>query len=196
MPPVVNSLRIMEAIESVIELAGYHADDRHFKDTAERWYRAIMEFAKADPKDVESILRVGFDEEYSGMVLIKGVAYTSLCPHHLLPYSGLASVAYLPDGNRVAGISKLARLVEHHTHQIVVQEAATKSIVDDIETFLKPKGVIAVLTATHSCMSTRGIRAVGSTTTTSDLRGAFRENAHGCRNEFYSLVGTAKAYHD
>lgn len=183
---------VHHGVSNAIELAGYDEDDPHFRGTPERWLRAIMEFRAADPDRVRQILSVDFEEAYRGMVHIRDIAWTSLCPHHLLPYMGVAHVAYLPKSGRVVGISKLARLVEHFTHQIIVQEASTRLIVEAIEEYLQPAGSIAMLAATHTCMSARGARANGSVTTTADLRGAFKENAHGCRDEFYSLVRASR----
>lgn len=174
-------------IANIIAAAGYDWESEHFAGTPARWIRTIMEFKRHDEAELKEILSVDFEEAYSGMVLIRNIPFASLCPHHLLPYMGVAHVAYLPSG-RVVGISKLARLVEYFTHQITVQEAATKGIVDAIHYYLKPAGAIAMLTASHSCMSARGIRAAGTDTRTVDLFGTFMENAHGCRDEFYAAL--------
>lgn len=182
-----ESIDVSVPLRRLLLRAGYDARNEHFAGTPDRWVRAILEFQKPHEALVKEILSVDFEEPYTGMVIIKDIGFTSLCPHHLLPYWGMAHVAYLPSG-RVVGISKLARLVEHFTHQIVVQEAATRDIVAAIEEHLKPIGAIALLIGQHTCMSVRGIKATTAKTETADLSGVFKENAHGCRDEFYSRI--------
>ena len=113
--------------------------------------------------------------------------FSSLCEHHLLPFSGVAHVAYLP-GARIVGLSKLARVVEHHARDLQVQERLTEQVAGWLERELRPKGVGVVLEAEHLCMSLRGVRASGSRTVTSAVRGTLRTDARS-RAEFFALTG-------
>src|SRR5690606_36470031 len=120
------------------------------------------------------------------MVLVRDIAFNSTCEHHLLPFMGVAHVGYLPDG-RVAGLSKLARVVEEISHRPQVQERMTHQIADLLNEELNPKGVIVVLEATHTCMTIRGIRKPGSLTVTSAVRGLFKTN-QSSRAEAMALI--------
>ena len=121
------------------------------------------------------------------MVLVRDIPFTSLCAHHLLPFSGMAHVGYLP-GERIIGLSKLARLVTHFARNLQVQERLTKQVADWLNQELSPRGVGVVLRAEHQCMTIRGIQAVGSTTVTSTMHGLLRKNA-ASREEFLTLCG-------
>ena len=120
------------------------------------------------------------------MVLIRDIRFTSMCEHHLLPFTGVAHVAYIPNG-KVTGLSKIARVVEEVSRKPQVQERMTQTIAEMVETHLATSGVAVVVNAEHSCMSIRGIRKPGSRTITSALRGEFKENQL-TRAEFMSLI--------
>ncbi len=126
------------------------------------------------------------DEGYDELVVARGIAFHSLCEHHLLPFSGVAHVGYLP-GDRIVGLSKLARVVEHFARGLQVQERLTKQIGDWLDERLAPKGAGVVLEAEHLCMSLRGVQAVGSRTVTSSLHGLVRDDAR-TRAEFLGLT--------
>jgi GTP cyclohydrolase I len=120
-------------------------------------------------------LRVTFAEGHDEMVMVRDISFTSLCEHHLIPFMGLAHVAYLPALNgRITGLSKLARLVEGYARRLQVQERMTTEIVEALENELQPRGSLVVLEAEHLCMSMRGVKKPGSTTVTSAVRGVFR----------------------
>jgi GTP cyclohydrolase I len=125
----------------------------------------------------------GYDE----LVVVRDIPFHTLCMHHLLPFHGVAHVAYLP-GERIIGISKLARVVEAFARDLQVQERMTVQIADWMEEHLKPGGVGVVLSAEHMCMTIRGVRKPGSRTVTSALRGSLRDDAR-TRQELFSLVG-------
>ncbi|MCU0871453.1 MAG: GTP cyclohydrolase I FolE, partial [Pirellulaceae bacterium] len=127
-----------------------------------------------------------FPEEYDEIVLVRDISFTSMCEHHLLPFSGVAHVAYIPN-NRVTGLSKLARVVDEVARRPQVQERMTGQIADMIEQELDSTGVAVVVSAEHSCMSIRGIRKPGSRTVTSALRGVFKTN-ESSRAEVMSLI--------
>lgn len=127
------------------------------------------------------------DEGYDELVLARAIPIRSVCEHHLLPFIGVAHVGYLP-GERILGLSKLARVVELFAHGPQVQERLTKQVADWLTTHLRPRGVGVVIAAEHLCMTLRGVRAVGATTITSTLLGALREDPRS-RAEFFALTG-------
>ena len=130
------------------------------------------------------------DEGYDELVLARGIPIRSVCEHHLLPFVGVAHVGYLP-GERILGLSKLARVVELFAHGTQVQERLTRQIADWLGTHLRPKGVGVVIEAEHLCMTLRGVQAVGATTVTSSLIGALRRDARS-RAEFFTLAGLSR----
>jgi GTP cyclohydrolase I len=127
------------------------------------------------------------DGGYDELVVVRDIPFHTLCMHHLLPFYGHAHVAYLP-GERIIGISKLARVVEAFARDLQLQERMTVQIADWMEEHLKPGGVGVVLSAEHMCMTIRGVRKPGSRTVTSALRGSLRDDAR-TRQELFSLVG-------
>jgi GTP cyclohydrolase I len=126
------------------------------------------------------------DEGYDELVVARDIPFHSLCQHHLLPFHGVAHVGYLP-GERIIGLSKLARVVEHFARRLQVQERLTKQVGDWLSDRLAPKGVGVVLEAEHLCMSLRGVQAVGARTVTSSLHGLLRDDARS-RAEFLALA--------
>jgi GTP cyclohydrolase I len=129
------------------------------------------------------------DEGYDELVLAKSIPVQSLCEHHLLPFRGVAHVGYLP-GERILGLSKLARVVEMFARDLQVQERLTKQVADWLQEHLAPKGVGVVIEAEHLCMSLRGVRAIGALTVTSSLHGLLREEPK-TRQEFFALTGVS-----
>lgn len=127
------------------------------------------------------------DGGYDELVVVSDIAFSSLCEHHLLPFVGVAHIGYLP-GERIVGLSKLPRLVEHRARRLQVQERLTTEVADWLERTLRPRGVGVVMEATHMCMSLRGVRQPGALTTTSALRGRLREDPR-TRQEFFELIG-------
>ena len=127
------------------------------------------------------------DEGYDELVVARAIPFTSLCEHHLLPFTGVAHVGYLPDA-RLLGLSKLARVVDHFSRRLQVQERLTAQVANFIATTLQPKGVGVVLEAEHLCMSLRGVRSSGTRTVTSALKGLVRDDPR-TRAEFLSLAG-------
>jgi GTP cyclohydrolase I len=127
------------------------------------------------------------EEHYDELVLVRDISFHSLCMHHLLPFHGQAHVAYLP-GERILGISKLARVVEKFARDLQLQERMTVQIADWLQHELEPRGVGVVLSAEHTCMTMRGVLKPGARTVTSALRGSLRDDP-GTRQELFSLVG-------
>ena len=127
-----------------------------------------------------------FEEKFDELVLVRDISFNSMCEHHLLPFMGVAHIGYLPNG-RVAGLSKLARIVEEISHRPQVQERMTNQLADLMAEELEAKGVVVVLEATHTCMTIRGVRKPGSLTVTSAVRGLFKSNVSS-RAEVMSLI--------
>jgi GTP cyclohydrolase I len=127
------------------------------------------------------------DEGYDELVVARAIPFSSLCEHHLLPFTGLAHVGYLPDA-RLLGLSKLARVVDHFSRRLQVQERLTAQVANFIATTLQPKGVGVVIEAEHLCMSLRGVRSSGTRTVTSALKGLVRDDPR-TRAEFLALAG-------
>ena len=126
------------------------------------------------------------DEGYDELVVARDIPFHSLCMHHMLPFHGVAHVAYLP-GARIVGLSKLARVVESFSRDLQVQERLTMQVAGWLEETLRPRGVGVVLEAEHACMTLRGVRKPGTRAVTSALRGRLRDDAR-TRNEFLTLV--------
>ncbi len=156
-------------------------DDR--LETPRRMAQAYAELLTAPPFDFTTFGNV---EEYDELVLVEDLPVRSLCEHHMLPFTGVAHVGYLP-GERILGLSKFARVVDFFSHRPQTQERLTKQIAEHLQAQLQPRGVGVVIEAEHTCMTLRGVRAVGSRTVTSALFGALRENASS-RAEFLALT--------
>jgi GTP cyclohydrolase I len=152
-------------------------------DTPGRMARAYAELLT--PREFQ-LTTFDNDEGYDELVLARGMPIRSVCEHHLLPFVGVAHVGYLP-GERILGLSKLARVVELFAHGPQVQERLTKQIADWLTSQLRPRGVGVVIEAEHLCMTLRGVQAVGSSTITSTLLGTLRDD-HRSRAEFFTLA--------
>ncbi|MGV9541305.1 GTP cyclohydrolase I FolE [Nocardia beijingensis] len=158
--------------------------DEHLRATPGRMARAYAELFTPRPFDLTTFPN---EEGYDELVLARRIPLRSVCEHHLLPFVGVAHVGYLP-GDRILGLSKLARIVEHFSCRPQVQERLTKQIADWLATNLSPKGVGVVIEAEHTCMTLRGVQASGTSTVTSTMLGTLREDARS-RQEFFSLTG-------
>lgn len=163
---------------------GISLDSESLQGTPGRMARAYVELFTPRPFDLTTFPN---DEGYDELVLARDIPVRSVCEHHLLPFTGVAHVGYLP-GERILGLSKLARIVEHFACRPQVQERLTKQVADWLSEQLDPKGVGVVIEAEHSCMTLRGVQAVGSSTVTSTLLGTLREDARS-RQEFFALTG-------
>ncbi|MCA0144724.1 GTP cyclohydrolase I FolE [Blastococcus sp. LR1] len=186
--PGVDQERAAAAVRELLIAVGEDPDRPGLQDTPGRVARAYAETFAGLWQDPSDILATTFDEDHDELVLVKDIPMYSTCEHHLVPFHGVAHVAYIPghDG-RVTGLSKLARLVEVYARRPQVQERMTRQIADALNDALKPRGVLVVIQAEHLCMAMRGIRKPGSSTVTSAVRGIFRENA-ATRSEAMSLV--------
>ena len=184
----VDQERAATAVRELLIAIGEDPDRPGLQDTPARVARAYAETFAGLWQDPYEVLATTFDEDHDELVLVKDIPMYSTCEHHLVPFHGVAHVAYIPaaDG-RVTGLSKLARLVEVYARRPQVQERMTRQIADALDEALKPRGVLVVVQAEHLCMAMRGVRKPGSSTVTSAVRGIFRDNP-ATRSEAMSLV--------
>ena len=184
---MIDHEKIQQAVRLFLEGVGEDPDRDGVRETPQRVARMCEELFEGMNADPRQIIKVLKSEDHDEIVLVKNIPFHSLCEHHLLPFVGVAHVAYIPDGSRVTGISKLARVVEAHSRKLQVQERLTTAIAETIMESLKPKGVLAILEAEHLCMTMRGVKKPGSRTVTSVVRGIFRENP-ATRAETMALI--------
>lgn len=179
--------RIEAAVREFLVGIGEDPDREGLRDTPARVARACGELFAGIGMDVSSLLSRTFDVSHDEMVLVKDIEVQSFCEHHLLPFHGLAHVAYIPpDNGRVPGLSKIARLVDAFAKRPQVQERLTSEIADALVEHLGVRGVLVVIDCEHQCMTMRGVRKPGSRTTTSAVRGLLRNAA--TRAEAMSLI--------
>ncbi|SNS08738.1 GTP cyclohydrolase I [Geodermatophilus saharensis] len=174
------------AVAELLRALGRDPADPHLAETPRRVADALTELLTGRPFELTTFPN---DEGYDELVIATGIPVQSLCEHHLLPFTGVASIGYLP-GERILGLSKLARVLESFARDLQVQERLTQQVADWLWDHLAPRGVGVVIEAEHQCMSLRGVRAAGSRTITSALHGLLREDARS-RQEFFALTGTA-----
>src|SRR3954453_6279592 len=173
-----------QAVTDLLVALGQDANSNHLQDTPRRVASAYAEMLTPRAFNLTTFPN---DEGYDELVIARDIPFHSLCEHHLLPFKGVAHVAYLP-GQRILGLSKLARVVELFARGLQVPERLTKQVADWLQEQLDPKGVGVVLEAEHLCMSLRGVQATGARTVTSALKGLVREDPRS-RAEFFSLTG-------
>ncbi len=180
---------VAEAVRTLIAWAGDDPDREGLSDTPNRVARAWREYAKGYDEDPALHLTRTFEEVggYDEIVLLKDIPFQSHCEHHMAPIIGKAAIAYLP-GDRVVGISKLARVLQGFARRLQVQERLTAQVADCIWDSLQPKGVAVVIEAAHACMSARGVNTPGVMMTTSRMMGVFREDERS-RKEVLALMG-------
>jgi GTP cyclohydrolase IA len=172
------------AAREFLAALGVELDAEELQETPGRMARAYAELFDSPPFRLTTFPN---DEGYDELVVARDIPFRTVCEHHLLPFAGVAHVGYLP-GERILGLSKLARLVEHYAARPQTQERLTKQIADSLDARLQPRGTGVVLEAEHTCMTLRGVRARGSTTITSALLGTLRADARS-RAEFLALAG-------
>lgn len=182
----VDLAAIKGAVRTILRAVGEDPDRDGLLETPRRVAKMYAEMFSGLQQDPGRHLEVTFEESYDEIVLVRDIPFTSMCEHHLLPFRGVAHVAYIPNG-RVTGLSKLARVVEEVSRRPQVQERMTQTVADLIEDRLGSRAVGVIIKAEHSCMSIRGIRKTGSLTVTSTMRGAFRTDP-ASRAELMSLI--------
>ena len=177
------------AVRTLLSWAGDDPGREGLLDTPKRVARAWREYARGYADDPARHLSRTFEEVggYDEIVLLKDIPFQSHCEHHLAPIIGKAAIAYLP-GDRVVGISKLARVLHGYARRLQVQERLTAQVADCIWDHLQPKGVAVVIEASHACMTARGVNTPGVMMTTSRMMGTFREDERS-RREVLALMG-------
>lgn len=185
-------------IKRILQFIGDDPERDGLKDTPKRVvasYAEIFAGYKQDPKDyMKSFECDGFDE----LILLKDIEFTSVCEHHMLPFSGVAHIAYIPDNpfvtdplkenmRKVIGASKLVRILEVYTRRLQIQERICKQVTEALDEYLKPLGSACIIEAAHSCIACRGVKKQGANLVTSSLTGAFRED-NQARMELMQLI--------
>jgi GTP cyclohydrolase I len=181
--PTVDIAAATTAATDLLVALGADLDAPGLTDTPRRLAAAYAELLTPRPFNVTTFPN---DEGYDELVLARGIPFSSLCEHHVLPFVGVAHVGYIP-GERIIGLSKLARIVELFARRLQVQERMTVQIANWLQDQLEPRGVGVVVEAEHMCMSIRGVRVPGSRTTTSAVHGLLRDDGRS-REEFFALT--------
>ncbi|MDR2772603.1 MAG: GTP cyclohydrolase I FolE [Elusimicrobiota bacterium] len=176
-----------KAVKLLLEAFGENLERDGIKQTPKRvaeFYKEALAGSRVDPLEVASKFSLS---DHNEIILLKDITFFSICEHHLLPFFGKAHIAYIPQHNKVIGISRLARLTEIFSQRLQIQERLSQQIADTIMQGLKPKGVMVVMEAEHLCMTMRGVKQIGSKAITSTMRGIFLTDAR-TRTEVMSLL--------
>lgn len=180
-----------KAIKTLLRYIGEDPSRDGLLKTPDRVCRAWLEVTEGYALDPSEFLSVTFEGSSDEMVLLKDIEFESFCEHHMMPFTGRAHVAYIPNAGRIVGLSKLARVVDVYAKRLQVQERMTQQIADAINKSLNPLGTAVVVEGRHSCMCLRGARKGDSTMVTSSLLGMFRDFP-ATRAEFMSLIQSKK----
>jgi GTP cyclohydrolase I len=183
----VDLKKIARGVKLILEGVGEDPERPGLKDTPQRVARMFSEILGGLKENPAKQLQAIQSEKHDEMVLIKNIPLYSMCEHHLLPFAGVAHIAYIPKAGRIVGLSKIARVVDILCRRLQIQERLTKQIADLIMEHLKPLGVMVVIEAEHMCMSMRGPKKPKSSTVTSALRGSFRTKS-ATRSEAMILI--------
>lgn len=181
--PVVDPVAAEAAAAALLSALGLDITSEHLRRTPHRMAHALIEMTSSEDFELTTFPN---DEGYDELVLVRDIPVQSVCEHHVLPFTGVAHVGYLP-GERILGLSKFARMVQWHSHRPQTHERLTHQIATHLTEVLEPRGVGVVIQAEHTCMSLRGARVPGSVTTTSALFGRLREDPRS-RTEFLELT--------
>jgi GTP cyclohydrolase IA len=178
--------RIQNAVREILAAVGEDPDREGLRETPARVARMYAELFSGLRQNPRAHLQKFFTQEYDEVVLVRDIAFNSICEHHLLPFMGQAHIAYIPNG-KVIGLSKLARVVEVVSKRPQVQERMTEDLANLLVDELDAKGVAVVIEAAHTCMTIRGVRKPGSMCVTSAMKGVFRSNLSS-RSEVMTLI--------
>ncbi len=178
--------RVENAVREILIAVGEDPDREGLRKTPRRVARMYAELFSGLHVDPAQLLEAAFTQDYDELVVLRDIPFSSICEHHLMPFEGVAHVAYLPDG-RVVGISKLARVVDAFAKRPQVQERLTMQICDLITEKVQAKGAAVVIKATHTCMTCRGVCKPGSLMVTSAVKGLCRSDAR-TRSEVMTLL--------
>jgi GTP cyclohydrolase I len=189
----VDKAKIERSVRLLLEGIGENPDREGLLDTPRRVADMYEDILAAESEDLLSIVAPIGSDTHQEMVLVREITFHSLCEHHLLPFYGVAHVAYIPSKNgSITGISKIVRLVRTVAARLQLQERLTSTVADTLVQSLHPSGVLVLIQAEHLCMSMRGVRAPGSLVVTSAVRGLFHTNA-ASRAEVLALIEAPKA---
>lgn len=175
----------VDALRTLILAIGDDPDREGLRETPARVLKSYNQLFGGYRQDPATLLTIFEDDTCDEMVILRNIEFHSTCEHHMLPFIGVAHIAYIPNG-RVVGISKLARLLEVYTRRLQIQERITEQVTAALDEYLRPRGSACVLESKHLCMTCRGVNKQQSTMITSSLTGAFREAA--VRSEFFGLI--------
>ncbi|MHC5269809.1 GTP cyclohydrolase I FolE [Enterococcus sp. LJL98] len=178
--------QLEEAVRTLIRFCGDDSERGGVIESPYRFVKAFLEYTEGYREEPKQHLEKVFDVPHRELVLVKEIEFYSMCEHHFAPFFGVAHVGYIPNG-KVTGLSKIARMVEGYARRFQVQERLTAQIADALEEVLTPAGTMVVIEAKHMCMCSRGIKKSSAMTTTSAVRGIFKEEADS-RAEFLSLI--------
>ncbi|MCI8336886.1 MAG: GTP cyclohydrolase I FolE [Peptococcaceae bacterium] len=184
----VDREKIAAAVKDILEAIGEDPNREGLEGTPMRVARMYEEILAGMEQSAETHLSVQFSEEnYDDMIIVKDIPVYSMCEHHMMPFFGVAHIAYIPKNGKVTGLSKIARTVECFARRLQIQERMTAQIADAIVQVLDPHGVLVIVEAEHMCMTMRGVNKPGSVTVTSAVRGYFKTSA-ATRNEAIGLI--------
>ncbi len=181
-----STQRIAESLKELIKLCGDDPNREGLEETPFRVIKAFLEYTEGQRTDPREHLHKTFAVEHKELVLVKDIEFFSMCEHHFAPFFGVAHVGYIP-GEKITGLSKIARMVDGYAKRFQVQERLTNQIAEAIEEVLLPSGTMVVIEAKHMCMCGRGVKKSSAATTTSAVRGVFATNSDA-RSEFVSLL--------
>lgn len=180
----IDDPQLVNATRRILQAAtGHDFESQHLEDTPERYLKMLRTLTTPDHEWSFTTFETASDE----MVIVSNIPFYTFCAHHILPFHGVAHIAYLPQG-RLCGISKLARTVQHFSKGLNVQEELCNTVADYVEEQLDPLGVGVIMKAEHLCMTMRGAQVPGTMTTTSAMRKAFLDPFKGARSEFLQLI--------
>ncbi|MCR4930353.1 MAG: GTP cyclohydrolase I FolE [Lachnospiraceae bacterium] len=182
---MIDEKKIKEGVKLLLEGIGEDIDREGLKDTPDRIARMYTEIYAGYEDDASTHLSKRFHVDNNDIVLEKNIVFYSTCEHHMMPFYGVAHIAYIPN-NEVVGISKLARTLEVYARRLQIQEKLTDEVADSIFSELNAKGVMVVIEAEHMCMTMRGIKKPGSKTVTMSCRGLFEKEEY--KNRFFDLL--------
>jgi len=176
-----------DAVIRILQHIGEDPRREGLRDTPKRVVKAWGDLCSGYGQNPEDFLTVFDGEGYDEMVLLKNCEFSSMCEHHMLPFIGIAHIAYIPNG-KVIGLSKLARILDMYARRLQIQEQMTMQITNALQAHLEPRGVACIIEAKHQCMSCRGIRKQNSSMVTSSMVGVFRDDKSQARSELLQLI--------
>ncbi len=184
---MVNKDKIQNAVKNILEAIQEDTLREGLVDTPKRVAKMYAEIFSGLAMNPAEELEVMFSEEFKEMIMVKDINFYSMCEHHLLPFFGKAHVIYIPQHNKITGISKLARVVEIYARRPQLQERLTNQVADLLQERLDPRGVMVVIEAEHLCMSMRGVAKPGTTVVTTALRGIYAADS-AAQTSAYALL--------